>query len=262
MVEVTLRKVVAYLTGIGLGLFGLIWVLAALLGQGGLVGGLLLVIVGAFTLPIVRSTLNQATGITFSTALVVVIVVVGAVVGLGLIGANTNDGGGDSGTASTPTSQSDGASASTATATATATPDRSLNHSLGESFRVGSGDQTVEYTITDVRTASQVGSDAVGAEADGEFVIVRMELENVGSESFDVSSDPFTLVDDQGRSYDVDREAQVYPDNAIVFEQLDPGLSKEGVVVFDVPPDQTGRELKIEPVGVFSTADPHYVALE
>jgi hypothetical protein len=51
-------------------------------------------------------------------------------------------------------------------------------------------------------------------------------------------------------------------DDSILFEQLDPGVTKRGVVIYDVPTDQTGRQLRVKPAGAFSGADEHFVELE
>ena len=147
------------------------------------------------------------------------------------------------------------------TPTATATPAQDLSHSVGESFTVGSGAQTIEYTVTDVSTTDRVGSDVVGEDADGQFVIIKLEMTNTGDESLDLSSRPFTLVDSQDREFEVDTMAMGYTENSIVFEQLNPGLSKTGVIVFDVNPDGE-YDLHIAPAGMFSTAETHTVDLE
>jgi hypothetical protein len=190
-------------------------------------------------------------------------VVVGTfVLGLGSGGAGGAGGAGGGGAgAGTAVPTDAAAGTATPTATATPTPDRSRNHTMDETFRVGSGEKTIEYTVTDVTTGRAIGNDVAGAEADGMFVAVEIRMTNVGDESLDISARPYRLVDGQGRSYETDSEAMVYADDAVVFEQLDPGLSKRGILIFDVPPDQSSRQLKIEPAGVFSTADPHYVRL-
>jgi hypothetical protein len=144
----------------------------------------------------------------------------------------------------------------------TGTTDQQLTHEIGETFTVGSGDQQVTYTVDSVDTADSVGSDALEEEADGEFVIIELTMENAGSESFDVSNRHVKIVDSQGREYEPDSDALLAVENPIIFEQLDPGISKTFTVVFDVPPDQQDRQLMLEPIGILSSADEHYVNLE
>jgi len=135
-------------------------------------------------------------------------------------------------------------------------------HSVGETFRVGEGAKSIEYTITDVSVQDNVGSGITAEEADGVFVVIQIEMTNVGDESLSLSSNVFTLVDNQDRGYDTDSDAILAIEDNVIFEQLDPGVTKEGTLVFDVPQDQSGRELKIEPAGIFSDAKEHYVSLD
>jgi hypothetical protein len=187
-------------------------------------------------------------------AAMVVLVVLAAVLGTLVLGM-----GADAGGAATPADAAAGDGSGSA-ATATGTPARNLRHSTSETFRVGGGEQTIEYTVTGVRTASAVGG-SYGAEADGIFVPVEIRMVNVGRESLDVTSRPYRIVDGQGREHETDSDAVIHAEDAVNFEQLDPGLSKRGVLVFDVPADQESRTLKIEPAGMFSTADDRFVEL-
>ena len=172
-------------------------------------------------------------------------------------GGNGGGGGGDGGRGadeSTPEPEP------TATPTATATPTPSTpTHEIGEQFTVGDGPQTVQYTVNGVSTAQEVGPDISPVEADGTFLLVDVTMENTGDESFNASSNIFTALNAQDQEYDVDTEALVYLDDGIAFEQLNPGLSTDGSVVFDVPSGE--YRLRIEPVGVFSGARPHLVGL-
>lgn len=148
-----------------------------------------------------------------------------------------------------------------ATETATPPPDTPSNmHAVGESFVVELGEKSIEYTVTDMRTATSVGSDAIGEESDGVFLIVTLSMTNVGDESLDLTSNVFSAIDSQDREFDVDSDALIYLENSIDFEQLDPGLEKTGVIVFDVGPGDE-YNLRIEPAGIFSNAEPHEVEL-
>jgi hypothetical protein len=145
--------------------------------------------------------------------------------------------------------------------TTTEAPDK-LTHEIGETFTVGSGEQKVEYTIESMDTSDSVGSGISEEEADGEFVVIELTMKNAGKETFEVSDRHIKLVDSQGREYEADSDALLAIEDPIVYEQLDPGISKTFTVVFDVPPDQQDRRLMLEPVGILSNADEHYVNLE
>ena len=130
-------------------------------------------------------------------------------------------------------------------------------HEVDETFRV----EQIEYTVTGVRTAETVESGDTAEQADSIFLIVKLEVVNRGDQSAHIGSDIFTLVDSQGRKHYNDREARRAVENNVVSVQLDPGVSKRATIVFDVPRDQTGRQLVIEPVATVSTADNHIVNL-
>ncbi len=258
MVDLTLRTVFAYLSGISLGFVGLLLVIGTAVGGGSVLGGFIVIAAGVFALPVVRRQLDAQANVSFSTILVVVLVLGASITGFVLVGLSAVPA--DDATASTNAGADGNNAAGQDSGDSEAQPE-ATTHAVDESFQVGSGDQAVEYTVTSVRTAGNLGGQ-YGEDASGEYVVVVMQMENLGGESFDIGSNLFTLVDSQDREYDVDTDAQVYLENGILFEQLNPGLSTRGAVVFDVPPDQQGRELKIEPAGMFSDAEPHYVELE
>lgn len=148
------------------------------------------------------------------------------------------------------------------TPTPTPTPNRTV-HELGEEFVVGGGGQKIRYRVGSPGFGSRVGGEYVGETADGVFMVVPMELVNVGDETFHVSSNLYTLIDEEEREYAPDSAAMTVVDEAISFaEQLDPGVPKVGVIIFDIPPKSgVSFKLRIDPAGLFSTSDSHYVKL-
>jgi len=191
---------------------------------------------------------------------------------LGALGAGCAGGGGSDETA-TPTTTATRTSTATATATETPTPEPTptatprptatpvdTTHSMNEAFVVGDGARQVQYAVTGFGTRGAVGGQ-YGAEASGVFAILNINVQNVGNESFNLSSNVFTLVDVQKREYDVDTDAMIYMEDSIIFEQVNPGLELQGTIAFDVPTDQQAPRLRIDPAGVFSTAQEHYVNL-
>jgi len=150
----------------------------------------------------------------------------------------------------------------------TPTPEQTLTHDIGDSFVVGEGAQSIEYTVNGYETIEDyIGpGPEIGSSPDGIFAVVNLDLENVGDESLDLTSRNLQLIDDQDRMFEADTEASVYAGqdsrieaDAITFDQLQPGLSVTRSVIYDVP-SGTYR-LAVEPAGVFSNADTHYVPL-
>lgn len=227
-----------------------------------LIGGLIAALVGIFLIPNVRQELSERYDVNFSTWAVVLI----AIVGIGISGAMIPAD--DTSTDSTPETEekpekpqqdSNSSEPEKTQAEDSSDNEESRNHSVGEPFKVGD----LSYVVTDVTTRQVVGTNRyLQEEADGEFVLVDIEITNEGQESTTISNSHLTLVDSQDRSYSVDSDVFAAVENSFTFEQLDPGLSKEGTLVYDTPTDQEGRRLEVRPAAIFSTAEPHYVNLE
>lgn len=202
-------------------------------------GGLIVLLAGVFIIPKTRRLIFTKTGVEMSSALVVAVALVLAIAGTGVGIMSGIDG---------------GAGDSSQDLDATETPEPQTTHQTGDTFVVGDGPKQMEYTVTDVEQL-EVREDVV-------LIAVHLEMENVGKESIDLTSNTFKLVDGQDREYDTARDYMYQREDTITFDQMNPGISNEGIVVFEVPKGQSERSLKIEPAGVFSNAEPHYVVLE
>lgn len=101
--------------------------------------------------------------------------------------------------------------------------------------RVVSGD--IAYTITNVQTSPTLSNEYQSTSADGIFVILDMDIENIGKETNTMTSNYIMLVDDQARVFESDSDSWMYidNDNNILMKQLQPGLKTTGRIIFDVP---------------------------
>ncbi|WP_230976527.1 DUF4352 domain-containing protein [Georgenia wutianyii] len=114
---------------------------------------------------------------------------------------------------------------------------------IGDAVRDGK----FEFTVTAVETGvAAVGNDLFGEEAQGQFVLVHMTVANIGDEAQMLSGSNQTLVDDQGRQHSANSSAAIYLDDADTFlNDINPGNSVEGVVVFDVPADAVPAAIEL-----------------
>ncbi|WP_082356910.1 DUF4352 domain-containing protein [Halorubrum tropicale] len=140
-------------------------------------------------------------------------------------------------------------------------------HEIGDTFMVGGDENAVEYTVSSASTADAIGGEYSREEANGVFLIVQLEMVNQTSETINISSNHLKAVDSDGNQFDADAGASVYLESdgrfdvsGISFEQLNPGLSTSGAVIFDVATGSS-YSLLVEPVGLFSSADSHLVEL-
>lgn len=108
-------------------------------------------------------------------------------------------------------------------------------------------DGKFEFTVTSVEAGvARVGSDVLGQDAQGQYVLVHMTVTNTGDEAqyFDGSSQK--AFDAQDREFSADTTAAVYLGDANSFlNQINPGITVEGTVVFDVPADATLTRLTL-----------------
>ena len=144
---------------------------------------------------------------------------------------------------------------------------QTITHQIGDTFTVGEGDQVIEYTVNSSETYEVIGGEFTQEEPDGIFLVVQMELTNQSEESFSITTNAFSALDSNGNSFDPDSGASVYLNSdsrieseAISFDQLNPGLSTSGALVFDVPQGEE-MKLQIEPTGVFDSSTTHEVEL-
>ncbi|MET8252149.1 DUF4352 domain-containing protein [Micromonospora sp. NPDC005197] len=105
---------------------------------------------------------------------------------------------------------------------------------VGEAARDGKFEFTVKSSKCGV---AKIGTDLIGAKAQGQFCLVTLNVKNIGKEAqmFDGSSQKAYAAD--GTEYSADTGAAIYANkNAETFlNDINPGNQVNGVVVFDIP---------------------------
>jgi hypothetical protein len=99
-------------------------------------------------------------------------------------------------------------------------------------------DGKFEFTVNSVECGeTELGDDILGTTAQGQFCLVSLTVENIGDEPQSLFGDNQYLLDSEGRKFSADTEAQLYLDEGqlTIYEEVNPGNSVEGIVVFDVP---------------------------
>ena len=123
--------------------------------------------------------------------------------------------------------------------------------SVGQAAR--KGNWQVTFQAQEKAPELRGGFSAVNAQ--GEFRILTLTLANVGKRSYALNSHDFLLVTPDGVEYSLASEVGVSafgeesgPPVFWLIETIQPGLSKDVRVVFDVPPGVTGFVLKVQDV--------------
>lgn len=120
------------------------------------------------------------------------------------------------------------------------------NAAVGDTVEVGN----VEWTVTDAFLTNQLKS-SFGTQKRGRFVVIDFTFTNNRDEQ--VTLDPelhMVLKDSKGREFGTDPDAYEFmpTDLDIFLEPVNPGVSTNGRVIYQVPPDATGFTLKLDDV--------------
>jgi hypothetical protein len=105
-------------------------------------------------------------------------------------------------------------------------------------------DGDLSFRVTDVRTASESGRRS----AQGVFVIVYLDVRNLGDSPAEYRDSAQTLLDAAGREYKADGAAGVAQDLPS-FGDLNPGSSARVVAVFDVPATSAAHAIELREGG-------------
>ncbi len=99
-------------------------------------------------------------------------------------------------------------------------------------------DGKFEFTVTKVQCGvSQVGSGFLIKKAQGQFCKVYIKVKNIGDEARTFSDSNQYAYNAAGQRYDADGEAGIYlgEESNAFLEDINPGNSVSGIVIFDIP---------------------------
>jgi hypothetical protein len=119
-------------------------------------------------------------------------------------------------------------------------------YTVGQTAQVGN----VEWTVSDAFITEQLRS-GFGTQKRGRFVVVDFTFTNNRDE--EVTIDPelhMLLKDSRGREFGTDPDAYEFVpvDLDIFLEPVNPGVSTDGRVIYEVPPDAKGFTLTLDDV--------------
>jgi hypothetical protein len=172
--------------------------------------------------------------------------VIGTVAALFLMGAcgvivgAASDGASDplpsaSGTSDAPSTPATSGAKSTPSRTAKATPSKTaVVNGIGKEYRDGK----FAFTVTKVKKGvKRIGDQYFGSTAQGQYILIHVTVENIGDKARTFTAGNQTLYDTKGRKFDADDGATVMmgEKSRSFLEQINPGNSVKGIVIFDVP---------------------------
>jgi len=219
-------------------IFGILFLLTGvgLIGQGSFITGILVVLCSAMIIPYFNKIVSEKFHFKISGGIkFVLVIIIFILIGVGMSGSIMHS----SGTSTNTQTPSGGNVAQT---------EEASSYNLGDTIQAGD----FKWKIIRVSTAKQIGQDIMGTffgeKADGVFVILDVEVENTGDSAKYLTDSYVKLVDSQSREFSPNTAAALYlkPEgSALIFEQVNPGITKKGKIVYDVPENVKSFNVKI-----------------
>jgi hypothetical protein len=124
---------------------------------------------------------------------------------------------------------------------------------IGQPVHVGE----VTWTVTNARQVSEIREKGLGQFGEtkrGNFVIVDFNFTNNSSEAVTLDSASVALMDSSGNKSEADPDTFGYiPANKDIFlENVNPGVTRPGEVIFTVAPDASGFKLQVGDTNPFT----------
>lgn len=141
----------------------------------------------------------------------------------------------------------------TAPQTSTSTPSREEKEGREQKEQkaqsVGIGDPVrdgkFEFTVTKVQAGLQRIGGEFGDDAQGQFILVYIAVENIGDKSQLFDGSDQKLFDAKNRQFSADTGAALYLEGSESFlNNINPGNKVNGIVVFDIP--KSVKPVKLE----------------
>jgi hypothetical protein len=102
-----------------------------------------------------------------------------------------------------------------------------------------------QYTITKVELAKELQSGTTTTSTTGSYILISLTVIDEGIVPLTLNPADFTLLDSKGRTFTLNQEATRLAalsnkKSNILTESLQPGLTREGIIAFDVPENTSG----------------------
>ena len=109
-------------------------------------------------------------------------------------------------------------------------------------------DGKFEFVVNSIAPGgTTIGNKFLNTTAQGEFVFVNVTVNNIGDEAQFLFADTQYAFDASGKEFSADSEAGIYLDEAqsALWEEINPGNSVTGTIIFDVPVGTTFDKLEL-----------------
>lgn len=108
----------------------------------------------------------------------------------------------------------------------------SSNSSISEDIKNDNTNDTMIGSNVSATSSTKIGSYST----ENQYITIKITISNPTNEPIHIDSDNFALFDSNGNKYDPNSDLNIWEnDNSFSFETINPGLSKSGAVIFEVP---------------------------
>jgi hypothetical protein len=111
----------------------------------------------------------------------------------------------------------------------------------------------LSVTVEDAQSFDTMASSFDQKTTEGKFIKLYLDVENQGKETKRLSNYAFKLQDNQDRTFDSITASMYTTDVLTWMESLQPGLSTEGAIVFEVPDSVENPQLLVQETGLETT---------
>lgn len=128
-------------------------------------------------------------------------------------------------------------------------------------FGVKAGD--ILYYVHGTESKKELTSVLGNKTTNGQFLIVNLFVGNDDKEARTVDGSMFKLLDANGKEYESSVELDTYVNEDIGFflQKINPGMNKEGKIVFEIPADAEGLVLEVSSGFGWSGGEIAYIGL-
>lgn len=133
------------------------------------------------------------------------------------------------------------------TATGTSTPSGKQREPKSPGVGDVVKDGKFSFRITKIdKGLTQVGEDFTASKAQGQYILVHVTVRNIGDEAQLFDGAAQKLIDSEDRQYDTDSAAALnLKDSNAFLNNINPGNSVSGILLFDVPKDFSIKAIEL-----------------
>jgi hypothetical protein len=128
----------------------------------------------------------------------------------------------------------------------TSTPQTSPQEEYKLNDEVKAGN--IAYIVSEVKKSTKIGqNEYLQKTTENEYLIVKVKVTNNDKDTRTVDTNLFKLKDAEGKEYSAMADADLYvnPNNSFFLAQVNPGTSKSGYIVFEIPKNLKDLKLQV-----------------